>query len=299
VEISPASLRSAAVTDPDRIDLVLKGLERPAEIVMDLNGIPHIRAETRHDIFFAQGFAAARERLWQLDLWRKRGLGRLAADFGPGFLAQDRAARLFLYRGDMAAEWAYGTEEARAIVSAFAGGHQRLDRPLRGAAGPAGARVRGHGHRSLSTGRPRMWCASAAMGWCATCCRRWPAPGCWPRAICPSISRARPSSRRGRAEVPEGVDWSAIPAGVLDVFKLATVRLDFSHARMTASLEDAWKWTRVDDLGDVYLQGSNNWTIAPSRTATGRPILGSDPHRAALAAVAALAGASDRARAST
>ena len=65
--------------DPVTIDIATPGLEQPAEIVMDRNGIPHIRAATRHDVFFAQGFAAARERLWQLDLWRKRGLGRLAA----------------------------------------------------------------------------------------------------------------------------------------------------------------------------------------------------------------------------
>ena len=67
--------------------------------------------------FFVQGFNAARERLWQLDIWRKRGLGLLAADFGPGFLAQDRASQLFLYRSDMDAEWAaYGNPEARSIA---------------------------------------------------------------------------------------------------------------------------------------------------------------------------------------
>ena len=89
--------------------LVVPGLEQPAEIAVDRFGVPHIQAENLTDLFFAQGFNAARDRLWQIDLWRKRGLGLLAADFGPGFLMQDRAARLFLYRGDMEAEWAaYG-----------------------------------------------------------------------------------------------------------------------------------------------------------------------------------------------
>src|SRR5579875_3230251 len=105
------------------VEHVVSGLEQPAEIVVDRWGIPHIRAATRHDVFFVQGFNAARDRLWQLDLWRKRGLGLMAADFGPGFLAQDRAARLFLYRGDMDAEWAaYGTSEARRITEAFVAG---------------------------------------------------------------------------------------------------------------------------------------------------------------------------------
>ena len=97
------------MTTAKTIEHRIPGLNEPAEIIVDRWGIPHIRARTRHDVFFLQGLNAARDRLWQLDLWRKRGLGLLAADFGPGFLAQDRAARLFLYRGDMEAEWkAYG-----------------------------------------------------------------------------------------------------------------------------------------------------------------------------------------------
>ena len=49
-------------------------------------------------------------------------LGLLAADFGPGFLAQDRASRLFLYRGDMAAEWAAYGPDAKSVCTAFTAG---------------------------------------------------------------------------------------------------------------------------------------------------------------------------------
>src|SRR5579859_7378954 len=98
------------------------GLEKPAEIVVDSWGIPHLRAQTRHDVFFVQGFNAARDRLWQMDLWRKRGLGLLSKSFGPGFADEDRAARLFLYRGDMTAEWtAYGPR-AKSRTEAFVAG---------------------------------------------------------------------------------------------------------------------------------------------------------------------------------
>ena len=85
--------------------------------------MPHIKAASRSDAFFVQGFNAARDRLWQIDIWRKRGLGLLAADFGPGYLAQDRAARLFLYRSDMATEWnSYGVSDAQETVERFAAG---------------------------------------------------------------------------------------------------------------------------------------------------------------------------------
>ena len=96
-----------------RETLDIPGLKANAEIAVDRWGIPHIRAGNLDDLFFAQGFNVARDRLWQIDLWRKKGLGLLAADFGPGFLAQDYASRLFLYRGDMEREWAAYAPDAR------------------------------------------------------------------------------------------------------------------------------------------------------------------------------------------
>ena len=268
------------MTAPDRIAMTAPGLEQPAEIVLDRWGIPHIRANTRHDVFFTQGFAVARERLWQLDLWRKRGLGRLAADFGPGFLAEDRASRLFLYRDDMQAEWAaYGTQEAHTITDAFVAGINAWIAQT--VADPAKLPPE---FAAMNT-KPELWTAADVV--------RIRSHGLV-RNVLSEVARARIMARADAATdlvrsaieppwtpiVPDGVDFAAIPANVLDVFKLATVRLDFSPERLAARLEDAENWTGVTDLGDVYLQGSNNWAVAGSRTATGRPILASDPHRA-------------------
>ena len=60
----------------------------------------------RHDLFFAQGFVAAQDRLWQIDMWRRIGEGRLSEVLGPDYLERDKFARLLKYRGDMDAEWA-------------------------------------------------------------------------------------------------------------------------------------------------------------------------------------------------
>src|SRR6202789_2999150 len=95
---------STGAIEPRKI--AAPGLAAPVEIIVDRWGIPHIYAGSAHDAFFAQGWNAARDRLWQMDLWRKRGLGLLSENFGPDYVAQDRATRLFLYRGDMEAEWA-------------------------------------------------------------------------------------------------------------------------------------------------------------------------------------------------
>ena len=268
------------MTTAKTIEHRIPGLNEPGEIIVDRWGIPHIRARTRHDVFFLQGLNAARDRLWQLDLWRKRGLGLLAADFGPGFLAQDRAARLFLYRGDMEAEWkAYGNPDTRAIVEAFVDGINAWI--------------------ALTEREPDLLPPEfAAMG---TRAQRWNAEEALRirshalvRNALSEVLRAQVAAKADlqtdrlrrsllpehAPQVPDGLDLNDVPADVLDVFKLATARLDFSPERLKATLADAWKWTKVDDLGDVYVEGSNNWTISPTRTATGRPILASDPHRA-------------------
>jgi penicillin amidase len=101
---------------------VVNGLEKPAEIIVDEWGVPHIYANTHYDAFFVQGFNAARDRLWQIDTWRRRGLGLLSEVFGETYVEQDRAARLLLYRGDMYREWlAYGAD-AKRIAEAFTDG---------------------------------------------------------------------------------------------------------------------------------------------------------------------------------
>ena len=92
----------------------LAGLKQPAEILVDNWGVPHIYAKNEVDLFYAQGFYATRLRLFQIDLWRRRGLGQLAEVFGPAYVEQDKATRLFLYRGDMKKEWEVygpGTEQ--------------------------------------------------------------------------------------------------------------------------------------------------------------------------------------------
>src|SRR5258706_2535867 len=106
--------------------LRVPGLKAAVEIRIDRWGVPHIYAKSQADLFFAQGFNAARDRLFQIDLWRRRGLGELAEVFGPTFVEQDRAARLFLYRGDMDREWriysSHGTKEAERIARSFVDG---------------------------------------------------------------------------------------------------------------------------------------------------------------------------------
>jgi penicillin G amidase len=242
---------------------VLDGIEDAVEILVDRWGIPHIYAACSHDALFAQGFNAARDRLWQLDLWRRAGLGQLAEVLGPDYVERDRAARLFLYRGSMAVEWnAYGCDLGDVLMP-FVDGinayvREVADRPellppefeLLGYA-PAEwsaddvLRIRGHGrYRNLRSevARARLL---HAFGPAAEALR----------------VRLEPDTD---IVVPEGLDLSLITADVLGTYDLAT-----GLAVLSAAAE-------AQPAGG----GSNNWVLAGERTASGRPILASDPHRA-------------------
>ena len=121
---TPAELKSLARQRLAQLDgqLDVSGLDSAVEVRRDQWGVPHIYAKTKHDLFFAQGFVAAQDRLFQMDLWRRAGEGRLAEVLGPSYVARDRFARQLKYRGDMGAEWSSYAPDARAIASAFTRG---------------------------------------------------------------------------------------------------------------------------------------------------------------------------------
>ncbi len=98
------------------------GLERSVEILKDRWGISHIYAQTEHDLFFAQGYNAARDRLFQLELWRRQATGTMAEILGPRELKRDIGTRLFQFRQDLTQELSYYHPRGVAIVTAFVQG---------------------------------------------------------------------------------------------------------------------------------------------------------------------------------
>lgn len=256
------------------------GLREPARIVIDHWGIPHIFAASARDAFFVQGYNAARDRLWQIDLWRKRGLGLLAKSFGASYVDQDRAARLFLYRGDMAKEWAAyapGTHEATqafvAGINAYAAEVRAGSKPLPPEFKLTGTmpddwqaddvvRIRSHALVSNVTSEVARARVACAAGIAADRLRR-------------KLEPAHTTT------VPEGLDPCDVTDDVLKDYKLATEAVSF-----VAPAPSTLKST--SNPGPVRLaetdanppeEGSNNWVVSPSHSATGRAILANDPHR--------------------
>jgi penicillin amidase len=103
-------------------EIVVAGLTAPVRVVRDTWGVPHIYAQNDGDLFFAQGFVQAQDRLFQMDLWRRSAQGRLSEVLGPNFIERDAMTRRIQFRGDPAAEWASYGPDANAIAESFVRG---------------------------------------------------------------------------------------------------------------------------------------------------------------------------------
>ena len=264
-----AAAPATAKERPVESRVSVKGLNAKAEILVDRWGVGHIFAGNPSDAFFAQGWNAARDRLWQMDLWRRTGLGELSAVLGEKYVAEDRAIRLFVYRGDMQKEWdAYGPE-AKRNTEAFVAGINAYVAAARADAKSmppefvlAGyppafwkaedvVRVRNHVIAFglfLAAGRAEMACKDGSAA----------------TQLLPAISPP------WNPVVPQGLDFCSIPANVLEQYNLGKGPVVFSKPGLTPTAQNL--------PPSIDSQGSNNWVIAPAKSATGRPILASDPH---------------------
>src|SRR3984957_16524257 len=98
------------------------GLRSGVRVQRDRWGVAHIYAKNQHDLFFAQGFVVAQDRLFQMELWKRSGQGRLAEVLGPSAVERDINARRLRYRGDLAAEYASYAPDTLSILSALTDG---------------------------------------------------------------------------------------------------------------------------------------------------------------------------------
>ncbi|PRY87037.1 penicillin acylase family protein [Mongoliibacter ruber] len=103
-------------------NLQLEGLQEEVEVIRDQNGINHIYAQNEHDLFFSQGYLAAKDRLFQFEVWRRRATGTAAEILGPKEVDRDKGLRLFKFRGDKKTELSHYHPNGELIVDAFVKG---------------------------------------------------------------------------------------------------------------------------------------------------------------------------------
>ncbi len=272
--------RSTGSTAVRELNWTVAGLKRPADIVVDHWGIAHIFASSTRDAFFLQGYNAARDRLWQIDLWRKRGLGLLSRSLGPAYVEQDRAARLFLYRGDMDQEWAAYAPDSKEWVHAFVDGVNAYVAEVRSGTKPLPVEFR------LTASQPDDWKAEDVLrirshalvsNVTSEVARAYVACSAGLNA---DRLRRKIEPDGHKMVVPKGLNPCDVPPDVLKDYLLATKPVDFnSSAASDQHADNSPQKTLAMAIEGQAGEGSNNWAIAPSRTATGRPILANDPHR--------------------
>src|SRR5437588_11275166 len=114
--------RAQKAVSPIAVEVKIAGLNQPVKVVRDTWGVAHIYAANQHDLFFAQGFVAAQDRLFQMEMWKRAGQGRLAELLGSSAVERDRYARLLKYRGDMQREYKSSAPDTLPILQAFTDG---------------------------------------------------------------------------------------------------------------------------------------------------------------------------------
>lgn len=270
----------------DAVTQRVAGLEQPVEILRDRWGIAHIYAQTEHDLFFAQGYNAARDRLFQFELWRLQATGTAAAIFGEKELKRDIGARLHRYRGDLNQELTYYHPNGVAIVDAFVAGVNAY----------IAATERDPALLPMEFGllgiKPQRWTPAVVIsrhqGLLANLTSEV--------ALAKLISSIGPERVRKLQYFQGGdpvlqadpaLDLAALPDNVLELYTAFRQPVKFdpqyivaAHRNDRQSYQQLAANLAEDMLTPKRDIGSNNWIIHGSRTENGYPLMANDPHRA-------------------
>ena len=235
----------------------LPGMHSAAEIIRDSFGIPHVKAASSWDAFFAQGFVTAQDRLWHMDLDKHRAYGRWAEFAGPPGLEQDLMMRRFRLGESAQADYNAIDQSSRSMLDAYSLGVNAfiattaalpVEYALVGAAPEpwqpwdslAVLKLR---HIFMGTFESKIWRAKLV------------------NHLGPEKAAALlPGYQKGQLLIlPPGAEYLGDQSNVLEELSKGA---------------DAAYWLEEHDAG------SNNWVVSGSRTASGKPLLAGDPHRA-------------------
>ena len=280
----------AAPTDT----ITVRGIGQLVQVIRDRWGIAHIYAYSEEDLFFAQGYMAARDRLFQLEMWRRQATGTMAELLGPRELRRDIGARLFEYRGDMTQELDHYAPHSRYIIQSFVNGinayvdeiNRHPDQlPIEfkllgtkpGEWTPDVVISRHQGllgnvDEELQYGR-----AVAAVGPAEVKRIAWFHPGNPDLKLDPSINGALLS-----APILAIYDEFRKPLRFQPSDIVASRNTPAAYERLTAAAdslatESLAARALAPDNRDI---GSNNWVVSGKLTASTHPIMANDPHRA-------------------
>jgi len=237
--------------------LRVAGLQARVDVQRDQWGVPHIYAENEHDLYFAQGYVHAQDRLWQMEFSRRVGAGRLSEVLGDATLKSDRFLRTIgLYRAAQE-DLKIAPPEIVAVLQAYADG--------------VNAFVGTHRNRlplefTLLQFQPEPWTPTDSLAWGKVMCMDL--GGNWETEILRAQLVASLGEDKTRELLPPypGQGPFVIPPEAKSYGLLDTTFLD--DMRQVRAL------TAAQGQG----LGSNDWVVDGTKTVTGRPMLCNDPH---------------------
>lgn len=283
---------SASLNAQNSSETILEGLDKPVEILKDHWGISHIYAQTEHDLFFAQGYSAARDRLFQFEIWRAQATGTTAEIFGPRMIDRDHGTRLFKFRGHMGQELNHYHPRGSDIIGAFVHGvNAYIDEAL---ADPEqlplpfqlmGIEPKhwseevvisrhqgllGNISRELNTGRAVCTIGEAEVKQLQYFHPHEPDLSLDPMIDCESllnndILHLYTSYRRSLKIQPDDIVLAENRNSESNYQQLAEIQLEEARELQKRAIEDI---------------GSNNWLLSGDLTQDGWPYMINDPHRA-------------------
>ena len=267
-------------------ELDVPGLRESVEVLRDEWGIPHIYAQNVDDLFLAQGYVMAQDRLWQMEMWRRWHEGRLSEIFGPEAFDYDLRTRQMMFRGPWdESEWTSYHPDGERIFTAYAAGvnayieQNRNNLPV---------------EFQLTGVVPDPWTAkTVVLRWAAVGLSSVRGDAINEIELAMNVARFGVEEANRRAapdpwddlKVPEGLDVGIITQTVLDAMRAGDGD-PFVRGRLPAlevveryrHLTPAIRTAQVSSQ-QIATEGSNNWVMSGDRSPTGVPILANDPHR--------------------
>jgi penicillin G amidase len=229
--------------------IVIQGLSAPVEVVRDRWGVPHLYARNERDLFFAQGYVHAQDRLWQMCFNRLVSGGRLSSLFGPGPLPTDRYLRTLGLRRLAERDLALLTPETRAFLDAYSAGVNAFLATQGGL--PVEFRILGV--------KPEPWTPLDSVA--------------WTRAMGLNLSQ-NSGIEMARARLAQKLGAEAVRQLIPSYPADGPVIVE----PMTGSPQPLAPLAELLPLPAGSRWASNGWVVHGSRTASGKPLLANDTH---------------------
>ncbi len=266
--------------------LRLRGISQPVKIIKDRWGISHIYAQNQNDLFFAQGFNVARDRLFQLEIWRRQASGTLAELLGPKALKKDIGSRLLRARVDLDEELNHYHPQGKEIIDSFVRGINAYIDLTRDKPDLLPLEF------ELLSIRPQYWAPEIVISRHNGLFRNASSEVTTGQAVhLFGEKNVQPLLRleAGNPElrVKQGLDLSLLSTEIMELYASSRSSVQFEPEDIVApnlrALNPQFPLAQYSifpyELSPSLSPGSNNWVVRGTLTVSGFPFMANDPHR--------------------